>query len=115
MPTNQHLDVNKTFESQRKLVNNTLIPTIQKAIDKKTFPITDGIIRHIIHVRHRHRRESFLNNQRGADWNDTESRRRHANSRRIEVSRNRGILSFYLLKKTLFRSENDEQKRWINC
>jgi hypothetical protein len=102
LPTNQHLDVNKTFENQRKLVNNTLIPVIQKSLNKKTFPVTDGILKHIIYERHRHRRESFLSNQRGANWKDADMRRKHANSRRIEVSRNRMFLTFYLLKKKLY-------------
>ncbi|CAG8612995.1 4053_t:CDS:2, partial [Funneliformis caledonium] len=41
---NKKLDVNKTFKSQRESVNNHIIPVIQKAIDRKVFPVVDGII-----------------------------------------------------------------------
>jgi hypothetical protein len=80
------LDINRTFKNQRNTVNRYIIPVVQKAIKKK-FPVVDGIVKYIIHERHRHQREELLNQQRGADWNDTERRRRHANSRRSEVSK----------------------------
>src|SRR5215813_11955057 len=90
LPESQQLDVNRTYESQRRLVNNTLIPVIQKSINKKSFPVTDGIIKHIIHERHRHKREDIINKRRGFNWNDLEKRRKHANSRRSEVNNKSG-------------------------
>lgn len=96
LPENQQLDVNKTFENQRKLVNNTLIPVIQKTINKKTFPASDAVIKHIIHERHRHQRENFLNSNRDDDWNNKDKRRKHANSRHNEVSKNRLVCFLFL-------------------
>ena len=34
--------------------------------------MTDGIIKHIIHERHRHQREHNNNRSRGTVWNDRE-------------------------------------------
>ena len=98
LPANIKLDVNETFESQRESVNKHIIPVIKNSIDKKTFPIVDSIIRHIIHERHRHQREDFLNKKRSDDWNDSEKRRKHANSRRTEVSKKLSFLLHTLLK-----------------
>ncbi|CAG8680359.1 11806_t:CDS:2 [Funneliformis caledonium] len=43
LPENKKLDVNKTFKSQRESVNNHIIPVIQKAIDRKAFPVVDEV------------------------------------------------------------------------
>jgi hypothetical protein len=80
------------------LVNQTIIPIIQKSVNKKVFPVVDGIIKHIIHERHRHQREEFLNKKRSDEWNDADKRRKHANSRRIEVRKNQFIcFDFYFI------------------
>jgi hypothetical protein len=109
------LDVNKTFDSQRQDVNK-IIPVIQKGIKNK-FLVTNGVIRHIIHERHRHQRESFLNTKRSANWNDSKKRRKHANSRRSEVSKKSGWLFFFFVFFLIilsFRNENGERKRSKN-
>ena len=85
LPDNIKLDVSRTFESQRDTVNNHIILMVKKTINKATFPVVDGIIRHIIHERHRHQREDFLNKDKGDEWNNKEKRRKHATSRRTEV------------------------------
>jgi len=54
--------------------------------NKKFFPVADGVIKHVIHERHRHQREELLNARRGANWIDNDKRRKHANSRRNDVS-----------------------------
>jgi hypothetical protein len=71
----------ETGQSQKKIVNNYIVPIVQKAINKKAFPVSDGIIKHIIHERHRHQRENNNNKRRRATWNDQEQRRKHANTR----------------------------------
>jgi hypothetical protein len=86
LPESNQLDINRTFQSQRTAINNYIIPVIQKSLNKEIFPVVDGIIDHIIHERHRHQRGEFLNRERGDEWYDTDKRRRHANSRRNEVS-----------------------------
>jgi hypothetical protein len=59
------LNIGKTFRSQQKLAHNNIIPVIQKSIiNKKIFPVTDGVIKHVVHERHHHQREELLNNQR---------------------------------------------------
>lgn len=89
LPEEKRLNLNETFEAQRKHVNGHIIPIIQKTINKNVFPVGDGVIRHIIHERHRHQREELLNRTRSDNWNDSEKRRKHANSRRSDVSKNR--------------------------
>ena len=94
-PEEKKLKLNKTFKSQRKYVNGHIIPIIQKSINKNIFQVDDGIIRHIIHERHRHQREELLNRTRSTDWNDKEKRRKHANSRRNDVSKNWVVYSCF--------------------
>ena len=53
------LDLSKTFEEQKDLVNRTIIPNVMKSIDLNTFPIVDDILYNMIHERHRHQRESY--------------------------------------------------------
>ncbi|CAG8452881.1 4168_t:CDS:2 [Funneliformis caledonium] len=86
------LDINKTYENQKDIVNNHIISVIQKTINKKTFPVVDGVIKHIIHEQHHHKREYVLNQQRGTDWNDNERKRKHANSRHFEISKKSAVL-----------------------
>jgi hypothetical protein len=64
-----------------------MIPIIQKSINKKAFPVADSIIKRIIHERHWHQREEMLKKKRGDDWIDSQRRRKHANARRHEVSK----------------------------
>lgn len=99
LPDNQKLDITQTYESQKKIVNNHIVPIVQKTINKKAFPVSDGIIKHIIHERHRHQRENNINKSRGATWNDREQRRKHANTRRTDVSKQSGyfVSTFFLI------------------
>ena len=99
-PEDKQLDITHTYESQKGLVNNHLIPLVRRSLNKKTFPVTDGIIKHIIHECHRHQREHNNNRLRGAVWVDREKRRKHANTRRTDVSKQSdyflSLLSFLL-------------------
>ena len=97
LPEEKQLNVNKTFENQQKYVNGHIIPIVQKSINKDIFPVDDGIIRHIIHGRHRHQREELLNRTRSETWLDIKKRRRHTNSRRSDVSKNRIVCFMFLL------------------
>jgi hypothetical protein len=98
LPEDKKLDVKETFENQRESVNRYIIPIIQKSINKKSFPVGDGVIRHIIHERHRHQREEYLNKtNKDVYWNDSEKRRKHANSRRSDVGKNRVVYFMFLL------------------
>lgn len=90
LPDNHKLDVSRTFESQCLTASKYIIPVVQKTINKKSFPVSDGIIKHIIQERHRHQRETYNHQNRDANWNDREKRRKHANSRRNEVSKQSG-------------------------
>jgi hypothetical protein len=92
LPENQKLDVTQTFEAQRQNANKHIIPIVQRTINKKLFPVSDGIIKHIIQERHRHQRETYKHRNRDANWNDREKRRKHANSRRNEVSKQSVII-----------------------
>ena len=96
LPDDNRLDIKETYENQRQLVNQKIIPLIQKSINKRTFPVVDGIIKHIIHERHRHQREDFLNKKRSDEWNDADKRRKHANSRRVEVIKKIDLLLIFI-------------------
>ena len=113
LPTDKQLDINDTFENQKEKVNKHIIPVVQKAI-KNQFSVTDGIIKHIVHERHRHQREHVLNKSRSTGWNDTESRRKHANSRCTDVSKNQVVYYFIFLIKLFYRNENVEKERLLN-
>ncbi|CAG8775294.1 32084_t:CDS:2, partial [Racocetra persica] len=58
----------------------------------------DGVIKHIIHEHHRHKREEYLNAKKGSQWVDALKRRKHAISRRIEL---RNFLQNYVNKATV--------------
>jgi len=51
LPDDKSLNIKRTFESQRKKVNN-IIPVVQKSINKNFFLVTDGVIKHVIYERH---------------------------------------------------------------
>ena len=100
LPDNQRLDITQTYESQKKIVNNYIVLIVQKSINKKAFPVSDGIIKHIIHERHRHQRENNNNKRHGVTWNNREQRRKHTNTCRTDVSKQSGYfisLLFFLL------------------
>ena len=86
MSEDSQLNIKQTFESQRNLVNGTLIPTVQLNLNQSTFPVDDGIIYDIIHARHRHQRESYLSGLRTPEDQDRQARRRHMNARARDVS-----------------------------
>ena len=60
LPDNLKLNITQTYESQKRSVNNHIVPIVQKSINKKVFPVSDGIIKHIIHECHRHQREIII-------------------------------------------------------
>jgi hypothetical protein len=80
------LDVRQTFESQRDLVNSTIIPTVQASLDRSPFPVGDNIIYDLIHERHRHQRELYLLRLQTTEQQDNQARRKHKNARAREVS-----------------------------
>src|SRR5437588_2161819 len=86
MPTADHLQLDQTFESQRDLVNRTIMPTVMEALDLVTYPVAETIIYNMIHNRHKHRHEEHLIKQRSVSFQDTQNRRKHMNSRRNNVS-----------------------------
>jgi len=96
LPEDKALNTRKTFDSQRKLVQNNIIPVVQKTINKNIFSVSDGVIKHIVHERHRHQRELLLNSERDANWKDLEKRRKHANSRRSDVNI-KSLFLYYLI------------------
>ncbi|CAG8732080.1 6543_t:CDS:2, partial [Funneliformis caledonium] len=84
-------------------------------IDRKAFPVVDNIIRHIIHERHRHQRENFLNNKKGTHWNDIEKRRKYVNSQCTEKRERRmkTINKFIKLKNPLIEKLYNDELRPI--
>jgi hypothetical protein len=75
MAENSQLDVRQTFQSQRDLVNNILIPTLQSNLGQLIFSVDDNILYNIIHARHHHQRESYLLRLRDDNDQDRKERR----------------------------------------
>jgi hypothetical protein len=86
MPNENQLQLDQTFESQRNLVTNTIVPTVMKALDKDMFSVAEGIVYEMIHNRHKHQREEYLKKQQSSAHRDKQNRRKHLNSRRNDVS-----------------------------
>ncbi|PKY61398.1 hypothetical protein RhiirA4_522086 [Rhizophagus irregularis] len=82
IPAESRLNLDNTFESQRNLVNGTIVPTVMNALDSDTFPVTEGVIYDIIHIRHKHQREEHLKKSRNEEYQDEQTRRKNLNSRR---------------------------------
>ena len=82
------LDIEETFESQKDLVIKTIIPNLMKTLDLDTYPIGEGVVYEMIHQRHRHRRENLRNKNKPEDERRRVARRKHVNSRRLEVNIN---------------------------
>ena len=97
MPTADHLQLDQTFESQRDLVNRTIVPTVMEALDSVTYPVAETIIYDMIHNRHKHRSEEHLIKQRLVSFQDTQNRRKHMNSRRNDVSILFGSLCYFFI------------------
>ena len=87
MPKNVQLNVDKTFESQKKLVTMSIIPALLKVLNLEIFPIGEGVLYEIIHQRHRHQREEMMRKKKDSTMQIKEVMRRHRNSRRKEVKR----------------------------
>ena len=65
------------------------------ALDLDTFPVTDGIIYDLIHIRHKHQREEHLKKLRDEAYQDKQTRRRNLNSRRNAVSNEYNLTLIY--------------------
>jgi hypothetical protein len=76
--------VEKTFEAQENLVNNVIILTVMKSLDMKTFPVSESIVREMIHSRHKHQREEHKLKQKTPVELDKHYRKKHLTSRRNE-------------------------------
>ena len=76
----------QTFDDQKHLVNNTIVPTVMEALDAEVFQVTEAIVYEIIHNRHKHQREEYLKKQQSDKIQDEQNRRKHSNSRRNDVS-----------------------------
>jgi hypothetical protein len=88
MPPENQLDIERTFESQKDLVTQTIIPALMKTLDLVTYPIGEGVIYDMIHRRHRHRRDNDRNRKKEENEKKRDAVRKHRNSRRLEVNIN---------------------------
>jgi hypothetical protein len=86
MPNETRLDLEQTFDAQKNIVNNNIVPTVMETLDLETFPVSEGIVYEIIHNCHKHQREEHLLKQKSEESQDEYFRRRHLNSRRNDVS-----------------------------
>jgi hypothetical protein len=64
------------------------MPNLMKTLDLDTYPIGEGVLYEMIHQRHRHQRENLHNKNKPEDERERVARRKHLNSRRLEVNIN---------------------------
>ena len=88
MPSEYQLDIERTFESQKGIVTQTIIPALMKTLDLVTYPVGEGIIYEMLHRRHRHRRDNERNRKKEENERKRDAGRKHRNSRRLEVNIN---------------------------
>jgi hypothetical protein len=94
-----------------------------QSLDLNTFPVSEGIVYDLIHTRHKHQREEYLKKQRSAEYQDTQARRRHLNSRRKDVNISTLFFLFILFSNFTiytynfynYRNARTEQICSINC
>ena len=86
MQTSRRLKLEQTFDDQKHLVNNTIVPTVMEALDAEVFQVTEAIVYEIIHNRHKHQHEEYLKKQQSDKIQDEQNRRKHSNSRRNDIS-----------------------------
>ena len=98
LPNEDQLQLEQTFEAQRNHVTTTIIPAVMDALDKEIFSVSEGIVYEMIHNRHKHQREEYLNKQQSASHQDKQHRRKHMNSRRNDVS----FIQFFFYYYTYF-------------
>ncbi|UZO03562.1 uncharacterized protein OCT59_023967 [Rhizophagus irregularis] len=63
MPDESQLDRSKTFESQKKIVIERIIPTIKQLLDPNIYPISENVIYQIIKRRHQKAKEDESDKQ----------------------------------------------------
>ena len=88
MPLEHQLDIEQTFESQKDLVTQTIVPSLMKTLDLVTYPVGEGVIYEMIHRRHRHKREHNRIKKKSEGERKMEAERKHRNSRKLEVNIN---------------------------
>jgi hypothetical protein len=86
MPKESQLNISKTFESQKDLVIETMIPTIKRLLDPEVYPVSENVIYQIIYRRHRSQRDSYRISKKTEVEKRKESIRKHKNTRRSEVN-----------------------------
>ncbi|CAG8748797.1 19773_t:CDS:2, partial [Rhizophagus irregularis] len=89
MPDESQLDRSKTFESQKKIVIERIIPTIKQLLDPNIYPISENVIYQIIKRRHHSQRNTYRINNKDEEEKKKELKRKHRNTRRSEKRRKR--------------------------
>jgi len=79
------------------LINEVIVPTVMDALDTNMFPVAEGIVYDMIHNRHKHRCEEYLRKQQSVAIQDEQSRRKHLNSRRNDVSKEPVLFSSFVI------------------
>ena len=95
MDSGNRLKLDQTFEAQKDLVNATIVPTVMESLDMETFPVSESIVREMIHNRHKHQREEYKIKQKSESFQDQRKRKKHMTSRRNDVSNEIVLLSFF--------------------
>ena len=63
-----------------------MVPSVLDALDSELFPISEEIVREMIHNRHKHQQESHLGKHKSETIKTEQAKRKHQNSRRNDVS-----------------------------
>ena len=68
MPPENQLNIEQTFESQKELVTQTIIPVLMKTLDLVTYLVGEDVVYDMIHRRHRrHKKENNKNKKKIAE------------------------------------------------
>ena len=79
------MKLEETYEDQPERVK-IIVQTVLRALDQELFPVSEEIIRNLIHNRHKHQREEYLRKQKPETFQTNQAKRKHSNSRRNDVS-----------------------------
>ena len=88
MPSEYQLNIEKTFESQKDVVTQIIIPALMKTLDLITYLVGEGVIYKMLHRRHHHRRNNERNKKKEENERKRDVGRKHRNLRRLEVNIN---------------------------
>ena len=79
------------------MVNGVIVSIVMDTLDTNIFSVAEEIVYDMIHNHHKHRREEYLRKQQLVIIQDEQSRRKHLNSRRNDVSKELVLFNSFVI------------------